>query len=44
MPGVKAAFLLVWTAGVLFAANVLINLRERAAGFGAEAQILQRRA
>jgi hypothetical protein len=32
LPGVKVGFILVWAGGVMFAANVLINLRERVAG------------
>jgi len=31
-PGVKLGFTLVWIAGILFAANVLVNLRRSEAG------------
>jgi hypothetical protein len=35
LPGVKVGFTLVWAGGVMFAVNVLVNLRERAVGSAA---------
>ena len=35
LPGVKFGFTLVWAGGVMFAANVLVNLREPVAGSSA---------